>query len=558
VGARTLRALAIRRTIDPHLYLVVQSSALAHVFDDVDAAFIHSCAFIMCNMQQAAELQRTAAARARFLRGMSHELRTPIHALLSTCELLADHARAAGAAHMTEPLGVTDGCAHRGEHAALLATAMASGRSLLSTVNNLLNYDSLEGFAAAPALVAIAGVEQAVLDAAAATIVDRGVPVRLVAECALPPGVHLVHTDHDLLRQCLGALVGNAVRYTHAGSVTLRTTLDAPADGGPPALVYDVLDTGPGVPPAEAARIFLPFEKADAHAPGIGLGLTVAAHVARALGGNVSIVASSPNGTHFRLRLARPTLASQRGHASRRVTRSALPRTFHVASGAPPLLADAAVALRAAGLTDAGPEDAALVLLSAPAGALDAALAGVAPRQLALVLHGAEDDALAARHAAGAGARVVHMAAPLYQARLWPALVQAADAFDAIGLATLWAPPSTALEPEPISLRAAPELEPAPAPARPPLVPRVRSVLQVLIVDDNVRRTTARACTVLMFLAENEPRHPAPVRPPAWARPRVCRRRRAGCRSLPRNRGGPASDLARPGPFPGARARARR
>jgi hypothetical protein len=65
VGARTLRALAIRRTIDPHLYLVVQSSALAHVFDDVDAAFIHSCAFIMCTMQQAAELQRTAAARAR-------------------------------------------------------------------------------------------------------------------------------------------------------------------------------------------------------------------------------------------------------------------------------------------------------------------------------------------------------------------------------------------------------------------------------------------------------------------------------------------------------------
>jgi signal transduction histidine kinase len=480
-GVRTLRALAIRRSADGHTYLVVQSGALANVFDDVDAAFVHSCALIMSNVQQAAELQRAAAARVRFLRGMSHELRTPIHALLSTCELLAEHARARTAVLAAGPLGASSGVAHRGEHAALLATAMASGRSLLSTVNNLLNYDSVEGFAAAPTLIALAGVEHAVLDAATAGIVERGVPVRLVAECGLPTGVHLVHTDHDLLRQCLGALVGNAVRYTRAGSVTLRTSLDAPADGGPPALVYDILDTGTGVLPADAARIFLPFEKVDAYAPGAGLGLTVAAHVARALGGEVSLVTSSPTGAHFRLRLARPTLASQRAHPSRRVARAALPRTFYVTPDAPPALVDAAAALRSAGLMEVDPTDAALVLLAAPPTDTPAdALECVSPRQIALVLHSTDDDAFAARDAAGPGARIVHVAAPLYQARLWPALVQAADVFDALYLAPLWATPHTL---------------PVPAPTRPPRAPRARSVLQVLIVDDNVRRAADRTRT---------------------------------------------------------------
>jgi signal transduction histidine kinase len=479
-GARTLRALAIPRSIDPHLYLVVQTGALEHVFDDVDAAFVHSCSLIMCNVQQAAELQRAAAARARFLRGMSHELRTPIHALLSTCELLAEHTRAQGAALAAEPLGAPDSAARRAEHAALLANAMASGHTLLSTINNLLNYDSLESFAAAPAFVALAGVEQVVLDAAVAAILERGAPVRLVAECALPEGVHLVHTDYDLLRQCLGALVSNAVHFTSAGSITFRTSLEHPADGGVPALVYDVIDTGPGVPPADIARIFLPFEKADAHAPGVGLGLTVAAPTARALGGEVSLVASSPNGSHFRLRLAHPTLASQRGHPSRRVARAALPRTFHVAPDAPPLLVDAAGVLLAVGFAAAPLAQAALVLrASPPVGASDAIMAGVAPRQLVLCLHGSEDDAHVARDAVGAEARVVHASAPLYGAHLWPALVKAADVFDALDLAPRWAAPRRAPSPAP--------------PCRAPASSRPRSVPRLLVVDDNVRRRAAAA-----------------------------------------------------------------
>jgi hypothetical protein len=360
--------------------------------------------------------------------------------------------------------------------------------------------------------------------------------VRLVAECALPAGVHLVRTDHDLLRQCLDALVSNAVRFTPAGSVTLRTSLESPADEGVPSLVYDVIDTGPGVSPADAARIFLPFEKADVHAPGAGLGLTVAAHVARALGGEVSIVASSPNGSHFRLRLAHPTLASQRGHASRRVAHAALPRTFYVAPSASPALADAAAALRAAGLVDASSEDAALVLLAAPAafrpaGTPESALADVASRQLALVIHGAEDATLAVRDVADAGTRIVHAAAPLYQARLWPALVQAADAFDALDLATF---------------SAAPRL-PSPPPPRPPLELRARCVLRVLLVDDNVREAAARACARADGHAEDEPRHPAHVQPPARACVRGRCRRRAGRCTLPRGHSRREAALTRPG-----------
>jgi signal transduction histidine kinase len=108
-----------------------------------------------------------------------------------------------------------------------------------------------------------------------------------------------VRGDGDRLTQVLSNLLGNALGHTpHGGAVTVHAGRD-----GQTAFV-DVTDTGPGVPPEEAGRIFERFHRGPATGsarPGRGIGLTIARSLARAHGGDVALVAGSGTGATFRL-----------------------------------------------------------------------------------------------------------------------------------------------------------------------------------------------------------------------------------------------------------------
>jgi hypothetical protein len=133
--SRTLRAVAVKLTASQDSYLVVQTTRLTSIFDDIDSNFVHTCALILSNVRQAAELERAAAAKAVFLRGVSHELRTPIHALLSSCELLVEEVKA-GRVAIVRGFQEGDALSNATESAELLHNALASGRALLTTVNS--------------------------------------------------------------------------------------------------------------------------------------------------------------------------------------------------------------------------------------------------------------------------------------------------------------------------------------------------------------------------------------------------------------------------------------
>ena len=97
-------------------------------------------------------------------------------------------------------------------------------------------------------------------------------------------------------------LLGNALKFTHSGHVQLHAHFP-----GPDQFIVDVFDTGIGVEPSQECHVFEPFVQADASTTrrfgGTGLGLSISRQLAQAMGGNVEMVRSSGDGSHFRMRI---------------------------------------------------------------------------------------------------------------------------------------------------------------------------------------------------------------------------------------------------------------
>lgn len=115
--------------------------------------------------------------------------------------------------------------------------------------------------------------------------------------------------DGFRLRQALGNLLGNAVKFTEKGSVTLRVTrAESQAPEGRCALSFQVIDTGRGIPTDEQERIFESFEQGsgvrdsgDQHETGVGLGLAIARNIARRFGGDLTLSSTPGMGSVFTL-----------------------------------------------------------------------------------------------------------------------------------------------------------------------------------------------------------------------------------------------------------------
>lgn len=125
--------------------------------------------------------------------------------------------------------------------------------------------------------------------------------VSLAFECARP--LPTVQTDAGKVRQIVLNLIGNAVKFTQQGTITVR--LDR--DQGAGTLRIRVEDTGPGIAPEEHERIFEPFiqgEQPDTRAAGgTGLGLAISIQFARLLGGDITLESMVGQGSVFTLRL---------------------------------------------------------------------------------------------------------------------------------------------------------------------------------------------------------------------------------------------------------------
>jgi len=228
-------------------------------------------------------------AKSAFLAMMSHELRTPLVAVTGTLEILA--------------LGDLDD-----EQRELVDVATRSARSLLGIIGDVLDFSKIEAghLDLVPAPTALGTlVEDVVVQYRLASAGDA-VQLRASIDDTLAAR-HEV--DPVRLRQVLGNLVGNAVKFTREGSVDVRVGASEPAAGRQDVSIV-VRDTGIGVSAEDQARLFAPFEQARSDAGGTGLGLVICRQLVDAMGGSVEMESELGHGTTMRVELTLPVASA--------------------------------------------------------------------------------------------------------------------------------------------------------------------------------------------------------------------------------------------------------
>ena len=236
-------------------------------------------------------------AKSRFLAGMSHELRTPLNGIIGYAHLL----RMEGSLTPVQATRVD--------------AMLAAGTHLLQMITHVLDLSEIEANH-----VELRPVELDVLATAAACL-DLVRPTaelkHLTLNITVEPGTRRALTaDPVRLRQVLLNLLGNAVKFTGEGGVELR--LGTLPDGS--ALLIEVADTGPGIPPELKQRLFRDFERLDTpeagSVEGAGLGLALAARLVTLMGGRVGHEDNPDGGSIFWVELPLDTVTASRPAAA--------------------------------------------------------------------------------------------------------------------------------------------------------------------------------------------------------------------------------------------------
>ncbi len=242
-------------------------------------------------------------AKSAFLAMMSHELRTPLVAVTGTLEVLA--------------LGDLDD-----EQRVLVGVAARSARSLLGVIGDVLDFSKIEAghLHLVPLPTAVGALVEDVVTQHRLAAPAGGVELRTAIDTRLAAR-HEV--DPVRLRQVLGNLVGNAVKFTREGFVEVRVEVCAGEGeagkagqraGAMQRVALLVQDSGIGVSGEDQRRLFEPFEQArsDAarHGGGTGLGLVICRQLVEAMGGRVEMASELGRGTTMRVELALPVAAA--------------------------------------------------------------------------------------------------------------------------------------------------------------------------------------------------------------------------------------------------------
>ncbi|HEX2187509.1 MAG TPA: ATP-binding protein [Longimicrobiaceae bacterium] len=230
-------------------------------------------------------LERAVDTLRRFTADASHELRTPLTAIQGSAQVAL--ARPRSAAELQETLG----------------EVLDETRWMLGLVEGLLMLARGEEGAGAVAAgrVELLPLLEDVREIGEALAAGKPVEVRLVAGAGAAGAV--VTGEERPLRQLFLNLVSNAVKFTDAGTVTLRVA-EAGGDGG--GVEVAVEDTGAGIPPEDLPRVFDRFyrgEEARSRAGGTGLGLAIARMVAERHGGEIRAESEPGRGSAFTVRL---------------------------------------------------------------------------------------------------------------------------------------------------------------------------------------------------------------------------------------------------------------
>ncbi|NVJ98063.1 MAG: response regulator [Alphaproteobacteria bacterium] len=233
-------------------------------------------------MEKAKKLEAANKAKDRFLANMTHDLRTPMTGVLGMMELLRE-------TRLTK------------EQGRLLETAKTSAGYLLAIINDILDYSKLESgkFKLKPAPTDVLAITSDIVEMLRPQATVKGIEMEL----SLPEDEELwVTIDGVRIGQVLFNLVGNAIKFTEKGGVTVR--LRTEQRGGQHHLSWAVRDTGAGIPRERLPKLFERFEQLDSSVTrqqgGTGLGLAIIKELLDLMDGLVEVESVIGEGTEFR------------------------------------------------------------------------------------------------------------------------------------------------------------------------------------------------------------------------------------------------------------------
>ncbi len=291
-SGRAWRGEVCNRRKDGMLYWV-DSTIVPHIGADGHVERYVSIRFDITAQKEAearlvaaqAEAQSASAAKSEFLANMSHEIRTPMTAILGYADLLASEGDRDKAPRQ------------RLEH---VETIRRNGEHLLSIINDILDLSKIE---AGKMTVEMTEAEPVKLVHDVISLMDvkskaKGLKFQAIFESSIPSKIQ---SDPVRLRQILVNLIGNAIKFTEIGGVTLKISCEAPAG----RLRFDIVDTGIGMTPQQVSTLFVAFVQADTSTTrkygGTGLGLLISRRLAEMLGGEISVQSVSGRGSTFSL-----------------------------------------------------------------------------------------------------------------------------------------------------------------------------------------------------------------------------------------------------------------
>ena len=272
----------------------IKQIALVTTFADQAVIAIENVRLFDEIQEKSRQLAEASQHKSQFLANMSHELRTPLNAILGYTELIID------GIYGETPEKALD----------VLKRVESNGKHLLGLINDVLDLSKIEAGELKLALddYSIKDVVHNVFSAVEPLATKKNLNLKVDVPPDLPAG----RGDERKLTQVLLNLVGNAIKFTDAGEVAIKVA----ASNG--SLSVAVHDTGPGIAPADQAKLFEEFQQADNSITkakgGTGLGLAIARRIVEMHGGRLWVDSRLGDGATFTFTI--PAMVKQQARPS--------------------------------------------------------------------------------------------------------------------------------------------------------------------------------------------------------------------------------------------------